>query len=120
MENIRESLYDLIGVQRDASQDEIEKACLSLGDLHRPDRNPGNAYYAAKFAAIERAYLILSNPVTREAHDRHLPPAVERQTTVTDRRQSRSPGMRNFAAGIVTRVTRSISTGTSRTAIPTK
>jgi curved DNA-binding protein CbpA len=43
-----------------------------MGELFRPDHNPGDAYCAARFAAIERAYLVLCNPGTREAHDRHL------------------------------------------------
>ena len=83
MENIRQSHYDLIRVRPDASQDEIEKACLSLGELYRPDRNPGDAYCAAKFSALETAYLVLCNPVTREAHDRHLGLTAQSRGRVT-------------------------------------
>jgi len=108
MGNIRQSYYDLIGVQPDASQDEIEKACLSLGELHRPDRNPGDAYCAAKFSAIEKAYSVLSNPVTREAHDRHLALSGENTTMVIERNQFRPPKLVELAAGVVKRPMRAL------------
>jgi len=72
MKNINQSLYEVIGVRSDATHDEIQDACFSLGELFRPDHNPGDAYCAARFAAIERAYLVLCNPEAREAHDRYL------------------------------------------------
>jgi curved DNA-binding protein CbpA len=101
MENIRESLYDLIGLQTDASPAEIERACLSLGDFYRPDRNPGDAHSAAKFAAIERAYVVLCNPVTRKAHDRYLALTVESATLSSQSDQSKSSKLVKFVASAI-------------------
>jgi curved DNA-binding protein CbpA len=98
MENITQSLYDVIGVRFDATHDEILNACLSLGELFRPDHNPGDEYCAARFAAIERAYLVLCNPETREAHDRHLA-----RTAVAQDQFSRSR-VRPGAAGLVSQL----------------
>lgn len=108
MENIRQSHYDLIGVRADASQDEIENACLSLGELYRPDRNPGDAYCAARFSAIEKAYLVLSNPATREAHDRDLGHAAESFVRVHELGQHRQPKFVDLAAGVVRRPIRAL------------
>jgi uncharacterized membrane protein (DUF485 family) len=72
MGNTRESLYDLIGVRPDASKEEITDACLRLGDLYRPDQNPSGDNAASKFAAIEVAYAVLSDPAKRAAYDHEL------------------------------------------------
>ena len=69
MENVKESLYTLLGLRPDATQDEIHEACFRLGELYRPDRNPGDPYSAKKFAAVEAAYAVLSDPVRRAAYD---------------------------------------------------
>jgi curved DNA-binding protein CbpA len=108
MENIRQSYYDLIGVRPDASQDEIEKACLSLGELYRPDRNSGDAYCAERFAAVERAYLALSNPVTREAHDRRFGLVAESPTMVTAGSQCHPAQRAGLAAGVIKRSMRAL------------
>lgn len=61
--------YDLIGVPRDASQEEIVAACLRLGDKYRPDRNPGDTQAAETFALLENAFGVLSDPEKRAAYD---------------------------------------------------
>lgn len=63
------TLYEVIGVSPTATQAEIEKACLQLGDKHRPDKNPGDVEAARVFAIFEEAFATLSDPVRRAAYD---------------------------------------------------
>ena len=64
-----QSLYEVIGVPRNATQVEIEAACLKLGDKFRPDKNSGDAVSAQVFNEIEHAYTVLSDPIARRAYD---------------------------------------------------
>jgi len=67
-----QTLYDLIGISPDASPQVIEKACLQLGDKYRPDKNPGDANAAQKFAFFEQAFVTLIDPVKRAAYDESI------------------------------------------------
>ena len=58
-------LYDALGVQRSATEDEIKKAFKKLAFTHHPDRGGD----ADKFKEIATAYEVLSNPEKREAYD---------------------------------------------------
>lgn len=66
-----QSLYDVLGLSPTAAQEEIEKACIRLGELHRPDKNP-SLEARLKFTQIERAYEILGDPENRRAYDLEL------------------------------------------------
>ena len=66
------SLYEVIGVPRNATQVEIEAACLNLGDKFRPDKNPEDATSVQIFQEIEHAYSVLSDPIARRAYDLKL------------------------------------------------
>ncbi|MBK5102703.1 MAG: DnaJ domain-containing protein [Burkholderiales bacterium] len=104
MENINQSLYDVIGVRSDATHDEIQNACFAMGELFRPDHNPGDAYCAARFAAIERAYLVLCNPETREAHDSYLALTGALPATGAAQDQTHRSRARPGAAGLVSQL----------------
>jgi curved DNA-binding protein CbpA len=65
MKNANQTLYDLIGVSADASQAEIENACLQLGEKCQPGKNSGDLRAALMFAQIEKAYQTLADPVKR-------------------------------------------------------
>jgi DnaJ family protein A protein 2 len=63
--------YDLLGVAPDASKEEIRKAYRKLALKFHPDKNPGNAEAAAKFAAINEAHDVLSDDDKRAMYDQH-------------------------------------------------
>ncbi len=72
MENVHQTLYEIIGVPRNASRQEIEAACIRLGDKYRPDNNPGDPVARKAFSDIEFAYEILSDASKRSRYDAGL------------------------------------------------
>ena len=62
--------YDVLGVGRDASGDDIKKAFRNLARQHHPDANPGDEAAAERFREIAEAYEVLSEPETRARYDR--------------------------------------------------
>ena len=61
--------YKVLGVQRNASQDEIKKAFRKLARKHHPDVNPGDKKAEARFKEINEAYEVLSDPEKRQKYD---------------------------------------------------
>ena len=64
------SLYDTLGVSKQASQDEIKKAYRKLAREHHPDRNPGDAAAEEKFKEVQHAYDVLGDDEKRKQYDR--------------------------------------------------
>jgi molecular chaperone DnaJ len=62
--------YEVLGVERGASDAEIKKAYRKLAKQYHPDVNPGDAAAEAKFKEINEAYEILSDPQKRSQYDR--------------------------------------------------
>jgi DnaJ-class molecular chaperone len=62
--------YDIIGVKKTASADEIKKAYRALAKKFHPDKNKGNKDAENKFKEISEAYAVLSDKEKREQYDR--------------------------------------------------
>lgn len=62
--------YDLLGVSKDASLDEIKKAYRRLAKKYHPDRNPGDSEAEKMFKDISEAYAVLSNKEKRAQYNR--------------------------------------------------
>lgn len=61
--------YEVLGVAKNASEDELKKSYRRLAMKYHPDRNPDNAEAEAKFKEAKEAYEILSDPQKRAAYD---------------------------------------------------
>lgn len=61
--------YDILGVKRDASVEELKKAFRKAARKHHPDVNPGDKEAEAKFKEVNEAYSVLSDPEKRKTYD---------------------------------------------------
>ena len=65
----KKDLYDILGVNRDASDEDIKKSYRKLAMKFHPDRNPDSKDAEEKFKEAKGAYEILSDPEKRRAYD---------------------------------------------------
>lgn len=61
--------YDILGVSKNASDDEIKKAYRNLAKKYHPDLNPGNAEAAEKLKEVNQAYSVLSDKTKKQNYD---------------------------------------------------
>ena len=71
--------YETLGVNRDASEEEIKKAYRKLAMKHHPDRNPDNPASEEKFKEAKEAYEVLSDGQKRAAYDQYGHAGVDPQ-----------------------------------------
>jgi molecular chaperone DnaJ len=67
----KKDFYEVLGVNRDASDEEIKKAFKKLAMKHHPDRNPDNPKSEEHFKEAKEAYEILSDAQKRAAYDQY-------------------------------------------------
>ncbi len=68
--NTKRDYYEILGVERGASEQEIKSAYRKLAMQHHPDRNPGDHSAEEKFKEAAEAYSVLADADKRAAYDR--------------------------------------------------
>jgi molecular chaperone DnaJ len=63
--------YEILGLRREANDDELKKAYRSLAMKYHPDRNSGDEEAAQRFKEVAEAYAVLSDSQKRQAYDRY-------------------------------------------------
>ena len=61
--------YQILGIAKSASAEEIRKAYRKMARKHHPDLNPGNKEAEKKFKEINEANTVLSDPEKRKKYD---------------------------------------------------
>ncbi|MBN1549646.1 J domain-containing protein [Candidatus Babeliales bacterium] len=77
----KNDFYDVLGISRSASKDEIKKAYKKLALKYHPDRNPGNKEAEEKFKEAAHAYEVLSDDTKRSRYDQIGHTGYEQQTS---------------------------------------
>lgn len=75
----KRDFYDILGINRDAADDEIKKAYRKLAMKYHPDRNPDSKEAEEKFKEVKEAYEILSDSQKRAAYDQYGHAGVDPQ-----------------------------------------
>lgn len=68
---MEEDYYKVLGVKRDASQSDIQRAYRELARRYHPDMNPNDEKAKERFQRVQQAYDVLGKPDKREMYDRY-------------------------------------------------
>ena len=90
-------LYKLLGVPREATQDDIRKAHRKLVRKYHPDANLGDNSSEEHFREVQRAYEVLSDPEKKREYDKRLSASSRRRSRKPRTRASRKTGEESAA-----------------------
>lgn len=85
---IQKNFYEILGVHKEATQDEIKKAYRKLSLKFHPDKNDGDPFLEEMFKKINEAYEVLSDSSKREAFDFKLQQSAMHHTKANSRSYS--------------------------------
>ena len=71
--------YEILGIEKTASEEEIKKAYRKMAVKFHPDKNPGDKTAEEKFKEVGEAYEVLSEPQKRSAYDQYGHAAFDRR-----------------------------------------
>ena len=96
MQNVR-NYYEILGVTRNASSEEIKKVYRTLARKYHPDRNPGNKAAEEKFKDINEAYEVLSDGSKRSQYDQFSKVWTKRGFGTRNGKSTATSNFSNFA-----------------------
>jgi molecular chaperone DnaJ len=88
----RKDPYEILGVSRDASADEVRRAYRGLTRKHHPDANPDDPQAEERFKELTQAYEVLANPEKRRNYDERIRAASQRRRKSPRTQEGRRPG----------------------------
>jgi DnaJ-class molecular chaperone len=88
----RKDPYEILGVSRDASADEVRRAYRGLTRKHHPDANPDDPQAEVRFKELTEAYEVLANPEKRRNYDERIRAASQRRRKSPRTQEGRRPG----------------------------
>jgi DnaJ-class molecular chaperone len=91
--------YELLGVSRQASADDVRRAYRGLVRKHHPDANPDDPGAEERFKELYQAYEVLSNPEKRRSYDERFRAASQRNRERTRARSSGRSGAGEVGPG---------------------
>jgi molecular chaperone DnaJ len=77
MASFTRDFYEVLGVERDASDEDLKRAYRKMALKYHPDRNPGDHEAEERFKEASAAYQVLSEPGRRAQYDRFGPAAFD-------------------------------------------
>src|SRR3989338_5400562 len=71
MPSYKRDYYEILGVAKNVSPEELKKAYRQAAMSHHPDRNPGDKKSEEKFKEATEAYQVLADPQKRQIYDQY-------------------------------------------------